>query len=122
MGYFSKETVRLTLPSDETCWVDIKAKLKAGDVRYRDSQTMRAHMTANDQGVTSELQTEFELGAMRAATLERAIVAWNLTDEDDQPVPVRPEWIAELNEQDAAYIYEEINRLNPARSAQEKNA
>ena len=126
MGYFKSETVRLYLPSNpaddpERFWVDIKAKLKAGDIRYRNSQTMKAHMNATSDGTDPQMQTEIELGAMQAATLERAIVAWNLTDEADKPVGITPEAIAELDQEDAEFIAAEINQRNPQRSRQEKN-
>ena len=79
-------------------------------------------MDGVEEGGDAQMQTKFELAAMQSATLERAITAWNLTDEGDNPLLLTAGNISELDGGDADYILEEINERNPRRTKKAKNA
>jgi len=139
-----KETVTVYLPTSpedepKKYWVKIKPKLNFGDAQYRLSKTMQIDMdlaSAQDGG-DPEMKADYQAHAMNQATLERAIMDWNLTepiideagnpvlDEDgtprEKPMDLTPENIQRLWEEDSEHILGEIRARNPTKSRKQKN-
>lgn len=66
-------------------WVDIKKGLSAED--YEAAQrALLGKMSMNNNGLSAEPDTV----AYQHELVFRAIVDWNLTDENDQPLPLAP--------------------------------
>jgi hypothetical protein len=58
-----------------------------------------------------EAIADIQIDRMNLAILERGIARW--TDEEGKSIPVTSSAIKRLEEDDAAFILEEINKLNP---------
>lgn len=86
---------RLYLPSttgaaeQDRIWVDVKTTLNVGD--FLDLQDAKSDAERGLAGVA------------------KAIVDWNITDDNDQKVPVTPDAIAQLTLSDFQFLAETIN-------------
>jgi hypothetical protein len=127
VGYFDMSSTYLPLPSDPRnaghepsgderppgYWVEIKNELDFGDVNARNKRVV--HLQS--KGFSSEqADAHWEIDQFSQATLERAILNWNLTKREDMrdiELPVNATNIAHLRHSDATYILAEIMRRNP---------
>lgn len=80
----TRKIIDLTLPSDPTAKVQIRDGLLVGDVKEVEKITN---------------QTDQSL-----AMLEKMIVSWNFTDEENNPIPTTRENLAKLEMKDLEYI------------------
>lgn len=121
VGYFDTETTILPLPSDPRnegaqpsndgsrppgYWVEIKDELDFGDTNYRNKRIVRLS-SKGLAGAISDANAEWEIDQFSQATLERAIVGWNLNDQRPTPATIQS-----LKQRDAAYILKEIMERN----------
>ena len=98
-------------------WIDIKTSLTTED--YEVAQ--RALFGKMKMGAGGELQTEPDTIAYQNELVQRAIIAWNLTDEDDNPLPLEPPAeksasIQRLPQSVFITVYEEVNEGATPRS------
>ncbi len=106
MGYFVKdEAKQLVLPSNPNFWVKIRTRYTYGEMK-------------KFAKVSTGEEVNFELAA--DLFLKAALVEWNLTDENDQPVAITPESIALLEMADVAYIIEQAGGLLEAQTPEKK--
>ena len=102
MGHFvGKEIDRLDL--GEGFWVDIYRRMSYG---------MQQRLVAHFIKMTDLKTPDFDLAGGNIVLLELNITGWNLTNGDNQPVPVSKEAIENLEPSVAQKIAEEINRRN----------
>lgn len=121
MGYFDATTSILPLPSDPRnkealpssdgsrppgYWVEIKDELNFGDTNYRNKRIVRLS-SKGLSGAIADANAEWEIDQFSQATLERAIVGWNLNDQ----VPTQAT-IATLKQRDATFILTEVMKRN----------
>jgi hypothetical protein len=76
----------------------------------------------NDQiaGITADGKASIHGGRQKRLTLQRCIVSWTLTDEQNKPLPVNEQSIRELATEDSQYIFEAIGKLNKPMTDNEK--
>jgi hypothetical protein len=128
MGYFDTAITTLPLPSDPRnadseistngtrppgYWVEIK-ELDFGDTNYRNKRIVRLS-SKGLAGAIADASAEWEIDQFSQATLERAIVAWNLTKREgniDVELPINPANIGKLRQSDAAFVLSEVMKLN----------
>ena len=96
---------RLQLPSDPQYWVEMKLRASYGD-KLAAQQSMfssvdlAAAAAANGGGMPTALETA---GYFRCI-LARLITKWNLTDHEDQPLPITEETIGWLEDEDGEFL------------------
>jgi hypothetical protein len=100
LGYFVSATDTLTLPSNADFNVTVKRRIKGGD----HSDAMRLALEAADSSIPSRMQT------FGRSLLGVAIISWNLTDENEQPVPVSDQAIGELERVDYEFLSAEVGK------------
>jgi hypothetical protein len=130
MGYFDITTTVLPLPSDPRnkgieprpgltkdevpgYWVEIKDELDFGDISYRNKRVIRLQ----SKGFTNlnDAVGSWEIDQFSQATLERAIVEWNLDQgagRQKAVLPVKSDTVAMLKSSDAAYLLAEVMKRN----------
>jgi hypothetical protein len=132
MAYLKTQGVdRLTLPSDPEYWVELKAKATYGDTiaAYRamfntnivDLRNVPEDKIAKVQanpGDTTGIITESELDTYYKILISRLIVNWNLTDENERPLPINPETIELLDPEDGSFLQKEAQKRIQGRSAE----
>ncbi len=92
MGFLSQYDDVQRLAFGDIYWVDVRKYLSAKDVAAADRALLPRHAIHTDvtkqhtqaDGVLDNAAYQFEIAM-------RAIVAWNLTDRADQPLPLEPE-------------------------------
>ena len=136
MGYLKKlETDRLTLPSNPEYWVLMKRRAAWGDSSAAQSALVHASLSevakaqqqsqANGSGIDPELQakmvgdviSEVETDAYMQMLVCRLIVEWNLTDEEDRPLPITPQTVALIDPEDGEYLALEAQKRRGGRPA-----
>lgn len=132
MGYLSQQTEVIALPSDPRnagwtpqqspeppgYWVRIKTRLTHGDRVAAAGALLRATV---DLGVTRQnISGVLNVRADEAVLVARSIVAWNLDDEQGRILPISPETINLLDDQDVVAIRDRVLALNPVRSPEEQ--
>jgi hypothetical protein len=119
----SSGTDRLILPSDPEAWVEMKSKASWGDKTAAQNAMMKisqvdlaqvdpakAHLIEADMESGRGVLTEIETGAFFGTLLERLIVAWNFTDENDHPLPVSIENLEMLEAEDGDFLMAEARK------------
>lgn len=107
MGYLSFPTIKLT---DPAYWVKVKGKVTAGDWRLAldawrayppiPDETDPGYREANDERMLDIAQR----------VVSHAIVAWNLTDEHDEPLAITFENVKQLSKDDFALLREVVEK------------
>lgn len=115
---------RVELP-DSVCtepgfWIDLKVSLTTKDDADAQRALMRPRMRSVD-GVSST-ESDMDYGAFSKIRVLRSIVAWNLTDENERPLPVDESSIALLPQKVFAFIASRVNELNNPRTPQEESS
>lgn len=100
----------LTLPSDPAYFVKVKSRLKWGGVSKAQSAMLKVD-------INSPELSDVEMGAYNNALIASAIVEWNLTDENDKPLPITPESVEELEPEDGQFLLAEVSKRTKLRSA-----
>lgn len=110
-----EDVVRFTLttPDDEGQWVDLKRRFNKTD---EVANTIAAAKGARKVGGEFEPDLEQALPGITFGAAIRCIKAWSW------PRPVTPENIGKLAGETFDAIQAEIDRLNPKRTDEEKNA
>ena len=98
-------------------WIDVKSNLTTED--YEAAQ--RALLGKMSMVVGGDLQSEPDTIAYQREIVSRAIVDWNLTDENSQPLALEPrdakiESISRLPQSVFIMIYERVNESTAPRS------
>ena len=109
MGYFSKDVMRVHLPTAPDEWVEIPAHGRLADMEFIRKQTRGA----DDEDIEATY-----------AALKRNVVAWSLRDEMDRPVEISREAFSNLRAKDLQAISEAIAKRDgiPTRTADAKNS
>ena len=113
-----KDVHRIDLSDGQ--WIDIMAMCSYGIRKKAISAMMRPSATSSNRDV--RVNMDFDAGAFNDVLLKEMIVDWSFTDESGNKVPLTPENIDNLAADIAQIVVEEIGRLNPQRSEEEKNA
>jgi len=123
--FIDSEKERIYLDQDDLdgAWVDIKAKLSIGDQDTLGQLLFDIKVdTGNPDGLPrSERRRRARQGESinasykpsTVALLQVAIVDWSFLDDNNDKVPITPEWIARLKPEWANRIEEEIDQRNP---------
>jgi hypothetical protein len=102
-GFLSKykaiTRVEIEAPSPdhtEGYWADVKTHLTRGETKaanealYRLVMKLEVNEKADTDAPTAEASGEMHLDDYQTAIAMAAVVAWNLTDEDDVVLPLEP--------------------------------
>ena len=121
--YFTDTQVdRILLEDDQ--WIDIKKKLSIADQDALKCRLMEIDIdtSALPEGLNrSERRRQARAGGTKlnakyrpstAALLEIGIVDWSFVDEDNNKLPVTPEWIGRLSPEWAYKIEDELEARN----------
>jgi predicted ThiF/HesA family dinucleotide-utilizing enzyme len=109
MGKFfadEKDVERVDL--GDGAWVDIKKELSYGE--YQNVVSSFADMEA---GVSGRPNMKYNIARGNLMMMEKFIVAWSITDDSGNTVPVTKENITRLKRSVADTIMEVINKNNP---------
>jgi hypothetical protein len=123
MGYLkTPESDQLTLPSDPAYWVRMKRRASWGDSSAAQSAMVKvspAALPANGNGAdpTAEILNEVELAAYLHTLVARSLVEWNITDDQERPVPINVKTVALLDPQDGDFLALEAQKRLGGRSA-----
>lgn len=85
-------------------------------------------LNAEDQEIISDEisdisdngKIKIRAGRNMRLTVQRGLVSWTLTDEQNKPLPLTEESIRSLHQSDLQYIFEQIQELNKPLPASEK--
>lgn len=103
------ETDTLELPSDPSYTVTMKRRASFGDQRRAQAAMIRVDGAT---GTMSDPEWDAYVGSLLASL----IVSWNLTDENDQPMPITPENIDRLAPEDGQFLATEVAKRAALRS------
>jgi aminoglycoside N3'-acetyltransferase len=99
-GYLSRhnEIKRVDLGGD--FWVEVKTHLSHGETKAAKRALMKAHLTMVDD--KSETTAEIDMVEYQQAKAFAAIVAWNLTDDNGNQLPLAPDYakLASIDQMD----------------------
>jgi hypothetical protein len=122
MGYLkTPETDQLTLPSDSAYWVRIKKRASWGDSSAAQSAMVKlapAPSPVNGNGSAAmEMLNEVELSAYLHTLVARLVVDWNLTDEQERPLPITLQTVSQLAPEDGDFLALEAQKRLGGRPA-----
>jgi hypothetical protein len=121
LGYLksnAQETDQLTLPSDSDYYVVMKRRAAYGDQLA--AQAAVVQVDTDNLGGGLNTQASVDSGAYVRVLLTRLIVDWNLTDENEQPLPRTLENIERLDPEDGAFLADEANKRVGSRSKEQQ--
>lgn len=78
------------------------------------------YITDSLAGIDERGNPRLYAGRNKRLTLQRGIVSWTLTDEQNRPLPFNEQSIRGLHPIDSQYIFEQINALNQPLTDDEK--
>jgi hypothetical protein len=120
LAYLKKSSSeRLTLPSNPEFWVEMKRVAQYGDTLAAQSAMLKLSTPEIDENGASKpvtMVTALEYKAYVKALTVALITAWNLTDADDQPLPIDEASLALLEPRDGEFLAAkatERSRLRP---------
>lgn len=108
----SISTVQIQAPHWDNNEVVIIRSLNTDDEEY---------ITDGLAGIDGNGQPQMHAGRNKRLTLQRGIVSWTFTDEQNVPLPLNDQSIRSLAKVDSQYIYDQIEALNTPLSDAEKN-
>jgi len=122
MGYLKTPgSDQLTLPSDPAYWVRMKQRASWGDSSAAQSAMVKLAPTqggTNGNGAAPmEVLNEVELKAYLHTLVVRLVVDWNLTDDQDRPLPISLETVGQLNPEDGDFLALEAQKRLGGRPA-----
>ena len=104
MSYLkASEVDTLTLPSDSAYFVKMRRRIKWGAISKAQSAMLKVD-------VGSAQLTDVEMGAGMNYLIAGAVVEWNLTDANEQVLPITPESIDELEPEDGQFLMLEASK------------
>jgi len=127
MPYVKTGATRHNLPTDPQYWVELRDHGRAGDRRVAsEASTVRYVAALNeispeDWHYVVDRTDDGERGLVVRRNVEeynrqlmaQRIVRWNLTDENDQPLPVTPESMDLLEPEDWDFLWVKIEAGRP---------
>ena len=117
MGYLKvAEADQLSLPSDPTYWVRMKRLASWGDSSAAQGAMVKVAPGGNGHK-EAEVLTEMELAAYLHTLVARMIVEWNLTDDQDRPLPISVQTVALIDPQDGDFLALEAQKRLGGRPA-----
>ncbi len=125
-GFLSLFNGVVRLPLDEIgapgFWIDVKKSLDTDD--YADAQRALLGKMSMDSG---GMKAEPDSVAYQRELVFVAIQAWNLTDENDVPLPLTPpnlkrESIATLPQAAFLEVYQHVNKSTQPRSTEDERS
>lgn len=118
MGYLKKtETDKLPLPSNSEFFVVMKRRGRYGGIL--EGQSALLNVTQSEDGAPEGAVSKAEAGAFIKTVIRDLIVEWNLTDEQDQPLPITTESIEQLDSADGLFLAQEAE-IRQGRRSKEK--
>ncbi len=125
MGYLKAiETDELRLPSHPDFWVRMRKEVHHGATRAAQSALMQfnqvpqkpnqAPQNGQPNGQAPEVVTEMEVGAWIGALTVALITEWNLTDEQDRPLPITLKNLDKLKDEDGDFLTQEAQKRKGA--------
>lgn len=123
MSYVKAGTTRYTLPSDPEFWVELRERSRAGDRRAaNEASTVRYLAPLNeirpedwhyvvdrtDDGEKG-LVVKRNIDEYNRVLMARRIVAWNLTGEDGEQLPVTPDTVDLLEVEDWDFLWAKLD-------------
>ncbi len=121
MGYLrAQEVDQLFLPSSpgNEFWVKMKKKVAYGDSRAAQSALMKFSQGQN--GNAGSVVTDMEVGRYIGTLTVQLIVEWNLTDEQDRPLPISVESLDLLPDEDGEFLAQEAQKRKAAAARPEE--
>lgn len=113
MGYLKTIPIdELTLPSNPEFKVRMRARASYGISKAAQSAMIQMDGSLDHSG---RAVTKAEWGAYINVLLLGLIVDWNLTDADENPLPLTTENIDRLDPADGQFLAEEANKRNQLR-------
>lgn len=136
MGYTSRQADTERIPLDDEWWVDVKKCLSVAESEAAERALMTMTVEQPDPQLPGSAVTAGGVAtvAMRAnpdiftnlqEMVVASVVAWNLTDDDDQVLPLEPDAvkrqsISRLHQADYDKIAARVRVLNGGMSAAER--
>jgi hypothetical protein len=104
----------------ENWWVDIRPGLSFGDLAEAQKALSKYSVSGGDS-----LEAAPDLGAYQLEMVAKSVISWNLTDEQDGPLPLSPyanrlASIRRLPQWAFNRIYGEVARVNSDRTPKEE--
>lgn len=118
--FFTDKSDTHRIGLDDGQWIDILSTCSYGVRKKAMSAMLKPKATGSTAGMNVNM--DFDAGAFNDVLLKEMIVDWSFTDESGNKVPVTSANIDNLAADIAQIVVEEIGRLNPQRSEEEKNA
>lgn len=114
MSYLKQaETDQLTLPSDPAYWVKLKTKATYGDILA--AQSAMLQITQGSNGSSGQITTEMEWAAYMRILSLRMITEWNLTDAQNQVLPLSEASLDLLDPEDGNFLATEVQKRSGRR-------
>ncbi len=104
-------------------WVEIKRALTVADVtEAQQALTTTPRMVTRPGEAGGEVAMAMDYASYREVLVTRALLAWNLTDEQDQVLPLTRESVRRLPVEVFELIYERVEPLARRRPPEEQAA
>ena len=88
MGFLSPYSKTDTVKFEDGFWAEVKLFLDTDDETACQKAMLKVVVDPpQNEGDQPNIRTEFDQGAFLKEKAARALVAWNLTDKDDVPLP-----------------------------------
>ena len=113
------ETDTLTCPSEDGIEVVMKRRASFGDSRRAQSAALKV-IPIDPANPASQGVAEIEFGPYLSSLLCSLIVSWNLTDANNQPLPVTPANLDLLSAEDGQFLGAEATRRAGVRGASQE--
>lgn len=115
MAYIKPSAVdTLSLPTDPAFTVVMKRRASFGDVEAA-RNAMVTLDTQLDSKQEAKVDAKVEYANYLRELLPRLIVSWNLTDEEDQPLPVNAKSMERLDPIDGDFLSKEAQKRSSLR-------
>lgn len=104
MGYFSVQTDTLPLPSNPKFTVTLKRRVRGGE-----------YWDAINRVIDSGKEGSGQTAAVAHSLMQLVVVAWNLTDDKGELVPITEEALRDLEREDYDFVRAEVSRRSALR-------
>lgn len=108
------ESDEVVLPSDATYHVRLKKRATYGDQLSAQSAMLR--LETGTAGVVSQVEWAEYIQSLTVAM----ILDWNLTDENDQPLPITASSLARLAPEDGEFLATEVASRAKTRAVEQE--
>ncbi len=107
------ESDEISLPSDPAYKIRLKKRSTFGD-----QLAVQRAMSKIEGGAVVGIDGGWVDGLHSLAVA--MIVSWNLTDENDQPLPITPASLALLSPEDGAFLIAEVTKRSQTRAVEQE--